>query len=137
MPTKHSRRYLYLMKEPCDVFVKSLLWIVVFQLGFLVYYITDQIWAVGVGTFAGIPLWLLAERSVGYFKIGVTKDLKARLTAVNNGNARKIYYVHVKELNEAGVVEKKIHHKYTKKRRDGEWFKLWFWQVWWLKIRYF
>ena len=137
MPNNSTKRFLYLIKEPCGVFIKILLWIICIQMGGMVYLITGHRFAIVVGCIIGIPVWILANRSVGYFKIGITSNLKRRLTEINNGNARVVYYVAQKKLDGAGTIEKRIHQRLDKKRRDGEWFRLWFWQVWWLKWRYF
>jgi len=135
--TRHSRRFLYLIKEPGNVYTKVYLWIISLQLGIIYHLIFDYRLAIIIGALAGIPMWLFAERTVGYYKIGITNHLKRRLTAINNGNARRVYYKFVKRIDEAGVVEKKIHKELKKNRKDGEWFYLWFWQTWILWWRYF
>ncbi len=135
--TRYTRRFLYLIKEPCSVYTKVYLWIIAVQLGVIYHLLFDYSSAIVIGALGGIPLWLAAERLLGYYKIGITNHLKRRLTAINNGNARRVYYKFVKRIDEAGVVEKKIHKELAKNRKEGEWFYLWFWQVWVLWLRYF
>jgi len=134
---RHSRRFLYLIKEPCSNIIKIYLWIILILLGIIYFMWSGDIYGVVFGLIAGIPFWLLAERVRGVYKIGITKNLKSRLSQINNGNARKVYYVYYKMFDKASTTEKQIHNQLDKARLEGEWFHLWFWQVWWLWIRYF
>ncbi len=130
-------QYLYLMKEPCSRIVKILLWFICFLIGIIVSQESGEFMCVIFGIMAGVPIWFLAESSVGYFKIGITKNPDRRLTEVNNGNARNIYYVSKVKRNDAKEIETLIHRKYKNQRRDGEWFNLYFWQIWWIRFRYY
>lgn len=125
------------MKEPCGTLVKALIWVISLETGIIAYYLTGYWWTVLIGVIAGIPLWIIAETSVGYYKVGITNDIHDRITAVNNGNAREIYYVSYKMKSDAAAVENKIHKEFDCKRQDGEWFSLWFWQVWIMRLKYF
>ena len=133
----NSRRFVYLIKEPCGALLKIYLWIILVLLGVIYFMWSGDIYGIVFGFILGIPFWLLAERVRGVYKIGITKNLKSRLSQINNGNARKVYYVHYKMFDEASVTEKKLHDIFGKSRMEGEWFHLWFWQVWWLWLRYF
>jgi len=130
-------QYLYLMKEPCSLVVKILLWIISLLIGIILHLRSGSNLCVLFGVLGGIPLWIISESFMGYFKVGITKNLDRRLTEVNNGNARNIYYAANRRRNDAAEKEKEIHRKYSKQRKDGEWFGLYFWQVWWLRIRYY
>ena len=137
LENRKSRRYLYLIKEPCSVIIKIYFWIILLLLGVIYFLFYGEIYGIVFGFIAGIPSWLLAERVRGVYKIGITKNLKSRLSQLNTGNARQVYYVHYKMFDQASTTEKKIHNQLGKTRLEGEWFHLWFWQVWWLWFRYY
>ena len=78
--------------------------------------------------YLSVPLvvlgWWFANWFYGIYKIGITQNLDARLTAINNGQrAGEVYYV-FKEIDRAGEIETKFIANYTRKRRSGEWFAL-------------
>lgn len=129
--------YLYLIKEPAGHLPKILIWIILIQAGIIVWLLYGHSLAILIGMLAGIPMWLIIERSVGLFKVGITNNPKQRLTAINNGNARSVYYCKLKAREDARVVEKEIHRLFKKRRKDGEWFRFWFWEIWLLHWRYY
>jgi len=130
-------QYLYMMKEPCSRIIKILMWLICLLIGIIWNLRSGEFMCVIFGVIAGVPLWFFAESAVGYFKIGITINPDRRITEVNNGNARQIYYVAKVKRNNDQEIETKIHRKYKKQRRDGEWFNLYFWQIWWIRLRYF
>lgn len=136
-PTNKTRRYLYLIKEPVSPSLKFLLSLLIIETSFIVYLLYGEILVM----YLSVPLvvlgWWFANWFYGIYKIGITQNLDARLTAINNGNAREVYYVFKKEIDRAGEIETKIHRNYTRKRRSGEWFALYFWQIAWIWMRYF
>lgn len=136
MPYKKTI-YLYLIKEPAGHLPKILIWIILIQLGIIIYLLYNIPIAVLIGMIAGVPMWLIIERSFGLFKVGITNNPKRRLTAINNGNARTVYYCKLKARDDAAVIEKKIHRAYKKRRKDGEWFRFWFWEIWLITWRYY
>lgn len=132
-----SRRYLYLIKEPFDLAKKIMLVVITVQAGIIAFlYTNDQRWVYTVAI-VSVFVWFATEWCYGIYKIGITSNLTSRLRAINNGNARKVFYVYTKEINKAGRVESKIHKRFTQNRKEGEWFALWIWEVFYLKIRYF
>jgi len=137
LKNRHKKRFLYLIKEPCSNVVKVYLWIIFTLLGIIYFLLTEEIYGAVLGFVTGIPAWLMAERLRGFYKIGITKNLKRRLTAINNGNARTVYYIYYRMTDDVQKVETEVHRKLKKVRKDGEWFHLWIWQVWWLKWKYF
>lgn len=135
--TDTTRRYLYLIKEPFDFAKKVMLVIITIQAGIIAYlYTLDQRWLITIGIIC-VFVWYITEWFYGIYKIGITSNLKSRLSAINNGNARNVFYVYTKEIDKAGKVESKIHKRFKQNRKEGEWFALWIWEVFYLKIRYF
>lgn len=132
-----SRRYLYLIKEPFDLAKKIMLCIINLLSFVLAFYFFDDVRFLITAILSTILVWVISEWIYGTYKIGITANLKSRLSAINNGNARNVFYVYTKRINKAGVVETKIHKRYKSTRKGGEWFGLWFWQVFYLKLRYF
>lgn len=63
---------------------------------------------------------------VGPQKIGITKDLKSRLKAIQTGNPDKLFIHHFEEVETKQVrpLEKKIHLELSYKKLKGEWFDL-------------
>lgn len=60
------------------------------------------------------------------FKIGRTKNLKSRISAMNVGHrkkSQKLFLVHAWEVDDATDVEKTLHNRYAGKRTRGEFYK--------------
>jgi len=59
-------------------------------------------------------------------KIGITKDLKARLRNIQTGHPSKLFVHHTEEVetNMVRPLEKKIHAELNYKKLKGEWFDL-------------
>ncbi|MBK8442026.1 MAG: GIY-YIG nuclease family protein [Sphingobacteriales bacterium] len=132
-----SRRYLYLIKESVGVSMRVLLLLLLIETAYLAYLLSEEIYIMFIAPAAAIVLWWFSTWVYGIYKIGITNNLEQRLTAINNGNVRRVYYVFVKKIDRAGEVEQKIHDHFDAQRRNGEWFVLWFWEVAWLWLRYF
>lgn len=132
-----SRRHLYLIKEPFGLAKKLFLIIIATQQLVIGFLLTDDIRFIYTAPVLGLLVWLVSEWVHGIYKIGITSNLENRLRQINNGNARRVFYVFTRNLNKAGVVETKIHRRFKQKRREGEWFGLYFWEVGYLWVRYF
>ena len=70
-------------------------------------------------------VYIMAHKSLGILKIGVTSDLKRRLATVSNdmGYDLKMVY-HTKPLKDAFKLERELHKIFKNNRWKGEWFEL-------------
>jgi hypothetical protein len=59
-----------------------------------------------------------------YIKIGVTKDLKRRLIALQNANPRTLKIIHSIFTNAPFELERKFHAHFKNKHIRGEWFNI-------------
>lgn len=57
-------------------------------------------------------------------KIGKTKQMTARLLALQTASAHQVLVAHTIETNDRHQLEKELHLKFADKRRQGEWFDL-------------
>jgi hypothetical protein len=58
------------------------------------------------------------------YKIGITSDISRRLAQLSTGNPFPLQLHFSYEFENAEIVEKCIHQKFSKERESGEWFKL-------------
>ena len=56
-------------------------------------------------------------------KIGVTIDLKQRLSELQCGCPTTIKYIYTMPLNKDGITEEGLHEKFSSYRLRGEWYK--------------
>ncbi len=61
---------------------------------------------------------------IGLTKIGRTNDIMQRLSAFNVDSPVELSPVHLHYCDKADQVEKKLHKKFSSKKRRGEWFQL-------------
>lgn len=59
-----------------------------------------------------------------YYKIGVAVDVESRLAALQTGNPFPLIVSECYAFQNAEIVEKAIHQKFSKVRTRGEWFQL-------------
>jgi len=62
-----------------------------------------------------------------YLKIGKTKNIKSRFSALQTGNPNKLYlsgYILCKTSKEAFKVERTLHKKFKKYHKHGEWYDI-------------
>ncbi|MGE8501438.1 MAG: GIY-YIG nuclease family protein [Pseudomonas sp.] len=72
-----------------------------------------------------MAVYFIADRLNNLVKIGVSVDRDRRLRQLQTGNPFKLEFMGWIEEDEAHfVIEKKLHDKYSKKRFNGEWFKI-------------
>lgn len=59
-----------------------------------------------------------------YHKIGIANDVESRLAQLSTGNPYVLEVQAVYEFQNAEVVERSIHQRFSDKRKRGEWFDL-------------
>jgi len=72
-------------------------------------------------------VYIIHAEGTNFYKIGVTKDLEKRLSAINNTSPYRcyiLYKIEFKERKKAFELESKVHNKFDNKRLNGEWFEL-------------
>jgi len=65
--------------------------------------------------------------SNGLFKIGITSNLKTRLSQIQTGNPHKVSLICTKVWSTKEIalfIEQSLHYKYRNLRLNGEWFNL-------------
>lgn len=63
-------------------------------------------------------------KSGRYYKIGIAKNVEARLQSIHTSNPNKVKVVYAKEVEKAREVEAHIHNVYNDFRHKLEWFLL-------------
>jgi len=59
-----------------------------------------------------------------YVKIGRTNNVKTRMKKLGTGVPESYNVLHSEYVINASVVETRLHHKFSLKRVNGEWFKI-------------
>ena len=59
-----------------------------------------------------------------YTKIGISRNISLRMTALQTGNPFPIQLVYAKEVDNAYNIEQDLHKKYSEFNISGEWFEL-------------
>lgn len=59
----------------------------------------------------------------GYYKIGITNNIKGRIKAFETTSPLGIKKIYSNEVDSTRALETIIHNKYDKQRRNGEWFE--------------
>ena len=62
--------------------------------------------------------------SSGYYKIGITKNIKSRLNSLQTANPNKIKLVHSKFISNYDEHECFLHQVFNNSKKNGEWFDL-------------
>lgn len=60
----------------------------------------------------------------GAYKIGIAKNLKARITSMQSGSPLPLTLVHSIKTKSMEVLETELHNRFASKRIDREWFRL-------------
>lgn len=63
-------------------------------------------------------------KSSGYYKIGISKNVKARIVSLQTSNPNKIELIHSKNIKDYMIHESFLHEKFIHSRINGEWFNL-------------
>ena len=58
------------------------------------------------------------------YKIGITNDIKSRLAQLSTGNPFELSVVRVFGYDNAEIVERAVHQRFSSNRKRGEWFEL-------------
>jgi hypothetical protein len=74
-------------------------------------------------------VYLIWAKGTSDFKIGVTKDLKARLSTLQTANANALEIVASIECADPERKEAYLHEKYREFARSGEWFSVPPWAI--------
>jgi transposase-like protein len=69
-------------------------------------------------------VYLIQESWKGYCKIGITKNLVARIAAISSSCPQDIELLGYFESEHAYVHERKLHERFAHKHIKGEWFDL-------------
>lgn len=70
-------------------------------------------------------LYLLNEENTNFYKIGITKNIKSRLSTINTGNPNKVKLYKQWKHKYYKEIEKNIHKKFNRQKIKGkEWFTL-------------
>ena len=69
-------------------------------------------------------IYLIREAFRGIIKIGIAKDLSARIGSMQAGCPQELEVLAYIEINNANQHERELHNKYSEKRYRGEWFEL-------------
>jgi hypothetical protein len=59
-----------------------------------------------------------------FYKIGIANDVQSRLAQLSTGNPFELQVIRVFGYENAEVVERAIHQRFSQNRRRGEWFEL-------------
>jgi hypothetical protein len=68
--------------------------------------------------------YLYLIRCQQFYKIGITNDIKSRLAQLSTGNPFELDVVRVFGYDNAEIVERAIHQRFSDNRKRGEWFEL-------------
>lgn len=77
--------------------------------------------------------FIYVVKVAGYYKIGKSKDFRQRMGEYTQ-LFEKPKVIICKWCRNYHKFEKQLHNKYKAYNTRGEWFKLDFWQVFWLRI---
>ena len=69
-------------------------------------------------------VYIVAIQESNLYKIGVTKDLKKRLSQLQTSNPYEFYLINFFITNRSKELEKLLHEKFKKYNYKREWFKL-------------
>jgi len=69
-------------------------------------------------------VYLIKESFNGYIKIGVSRNIKGRMAAIESNIPQKITLIGTIKSSQARKIEEKLHRKYADYCIKGEWFKL-------------
>lgn len=87
-------------------------------------FLTDEaIHLIADGAKNSLPCVYIVGAS-GNYKIGHTKNLEARVSELQTGNAERLIIITVIQSHDPVFLEGCLHRKYEKKRIRGEWFSL-------------
>ena len=60
----------------------------------------------------------------GKYKIGISKNPKERIRALQTGNSEQLKIIETYESENAGTIEFALHAQYSHVKKTGEWFDL-------------
>lgn len=69
-------------------------------------------------------VYLVQCANYPYYKIGITKELDARMSHFKTSNPFPVHVIDTLEIDIASQVEMLLQQKYEDKNMHGEWFKL-------------
>jgi hypothetical protein len=84
--------------------------------------VVDDIYTAATDNIAG--LYVLQMRDTEFFKIGVTTNLRNRISSLKTANPIRFTVTCFVEIKEPSRLESKLHFQFRKNRQEGEWFRL-------------
>ena len=72
----------------------------------------------------GAYIYLIKNKDTGHMKIGIAKDIKQRLKALQTGSVSELEVLSLIYSETPYTLEKNLHNRFASKRLRGEWFNL-------------
>lgn len=86
--------------------------------------IMENVTLLGVASEHDFGVYAVRQVNTSFFKIGVTKDVKARLGNMQTGNPHVFQLYAFYPNSRARILEKRLHELLSDRRVRGEWFEL-------------